>query len=77
MNYLASQYGGDVAVRSHHDSTLVPETTVYAMNLGSMSSSPVPQKEIRGSIYISGKPVSIARSVYEVVASVMIRESGF
>ncbi|UJP05607.1 MAG: HlyD family efflux transporter periplasmic adaptor subunit [Nitrosomonas sp.] len=76
LPYLASPYGGDIAVRRHHNGMLVPETTVYAIYLNNVSATAL-QKEIRGSILISGKPISIARQAYETAASVIIRESGF
>ena len=76
MTYLASQYGGDVAVKSNNDSQLVPEATAYAVHLGDVSAT-VLQQETRGDILIIGKPVSLARRAYELVVSVLIKESGF
>ncbi|PXW89760.1 putative peptide zinc metalloprotease protein [Nitrosomonas sp. Nm84] len=76
LTYLISNYGGSVATRSSKNGTFVPETTIYAVYLGNVSSS-VPQKEIKGNIFISGTPISLATRVYEMITSVFIRESGF
>lgn len=73
LTYLASQYGGDIAVRRHNNGSMVPVYGIYLNNV----SSTVPQQEIRGDILIVGKPVSVASRVYETVVSVIIRESGF
>jgi putative peptide zinc metalloprotease protein len=76
LTYLTSSYGGEVAVKVHNDGMSVPETTAYAVRLGNVS-SPVPRQEIRGNILIKGKPVSLIKRAYELVVSVVIRESGF
>ena len=76
MTYLASQYGGEVAVKSNNKGMLVPETTAYAVRLGNVSSATL-QQEMSGNILIIGKPISFANRAYELVASVIIRESGF
>lgn len=76
MTYFASQYGGEVAVKSNNDGMFVPETTAYSVRLGNVSST-VLQQEMRGNILIIGKPVSLAKRAYELVVSVIIRESGF
>jgi putative peptide zinc metalloprotease protein len=76
MTYLASQYGGDVAVKSDNDGLLVPESTAYAVHLGNISAT-VLQQETRGDILITGEPISFAKRAYELVVSVLIRESGF
>ncbi len=74
--YLTSQFGGEVAVKVHNDGMLVPETAVYAVRLSNVSSK-VPQQEIRGNIVIKGEPISLIKRAYELVISVVIRESGF
>lgn len=76
LTYLISNYGGSVATRNSKNGTFVPETTIYAVYLGNVSSS-VPQKEIKGNIFISGTPISLATRIYEMITSVFIRESGF
>ncbi|WP_244070770.1 HlyD family efflux transporter periplasmic adaptor subunit [Nitrosomonas sp. PY1] len=76
LTYLVSNYGGSVATRSGKNGTFVPEETIYAVYLDNVSSA-VPQKEIKGSILISGTPISFATRIYEMITSVFIRESGF
>lgn len=76
LTYLTSRFGGDVAVKVHNDGTSVPENAAYAIRLSNVSST-VPQQEIRGNILIKGEPVSLVKRVYELVVSVVIRESGF
>ena len=76
LDYLSYKYGGEVAVKSHNDEIFVPENTAYAIYLSNVSSDVINQ-EIRGAIYIKGEPISIFEKVYEIVASVLIRESGF
>lgn len=62
MTYFASQYGGEVAVKSNNDGMFVPETTAYSVRLGNVSST-VLQQEMRGNILIIGKPVSLAKEL--------------
>ncbi len=76
MTYFASQYGGKVAVKSNNAGVFVPEITAYAVRLGNVSST-VLQQEMRGDILIKGRPISLAKRAYELVVSVIIRESGF
>ncbi len=76
MTYLASQYGGEVAVKSNNEGMFVPENTAYAVRLGNISST-VLKQEMSGNILIIGKPISPAKRAYELVVSVIIRESGF
>jgi len=74
--YLASEYGGSVAVKEHENGKFVPASTVYDIRLNNVSSA-VPQQEIRGTIFILGQPRSLAKRAYELAVSVIIRESGF
>ncbi len=76
LAYLASPYGGEIAVKGDRDGTIVPETTAYAIRLNNVSST-VSRQEIRETILVTGKPVSVAQRIYETVFSVIIRESGF
>ncbi len=76
LPYLASHYGGDIAVKIHHNGNLVPETAAYTILLNNVSSK-VPQQEIRGKISLKGEPVSFAKRIYEFLVSAIIRESGF
>lgn len=77
--YFASLYGGEIAVREDQKQKLVPEESSYRVRLLPVGVVPVPlqDKVIRGDVYIYGKPSSFANRVYNLVASVLIRESGF
>lgn len=76
LTYFSSQYGGGVAVKAHKDGKAIPENTAYAIKLSNISSA-VPNREIRGNICIEGRPVSLIKRLYELVLSVIIRESVF
>lgn len=75
LPYLASKFGGDIAVKDHA-ALLVPKSSTYAIYLDNISTT-VPQQEMKGDILIEGKPISLARSFFEKIASVLIRESGY
>ncbi|MCP5246624.1 MAG: biotin/lipoyl-binding protein [Burkholderiales bacterium] len=76
LTYLASTYGGKVAVKHHSNGAIVPEITAYAIRLNNVTTNVIGQ-EIRGIISIKAEPVSIAERVHDLVLSVIIRESGF
>ena len=75
--YFASIYGGEVAVREDQKQKLVPEESSYRVRLLPLEFVPIRDKVVRGEVYIYGKPSSFAGRVYSLVASVLIRESGF
>jgi putative peptide zinc metalloprotease protein len=82
--YFASIYGGEIAVRQDRDSkSLVPETPVYRIRLqirgehADEEQELLPGKVIRGQVNIEGEAMSFAVRVYKIVASVLIRGSGF
>ena len=75
LPYLASKFGGGIAVKDHA-ALLVPKSSTYAIYLDNISTT-VPQQEMKGDILIEGKPISLARSFFEKIASVLIRESGY
>lgn len=64
-------------LNSKEDGTLVSWKLWFMRFIWGMCHPTGAAERNSGSIFISGKPVSIARRVYEVVASVIIRESGF
>ena len=75
--YFASSYGGEVAVREDQKQKLVPEESAYWVRLIPDTTVPIRDKVVRGVVYIYGKPSSFARRAYNLVASVLVRESGF
>lgn len=76
MPYLASVYGGKIAVRRDEEGELVPESSVYRIRLAVLN--PIsPDRVVRGVVHVAGEPRSFAKRMYDAVASVLIRESGF
>ena len=75
--YLTSLYGGDIAVRQDKNGKLVPEKSSYRVKLFPVEQVYPIDKVVKGQLYISGKPQSFISYAYDVVASVLVRESGF
>jgi putative peptide zinc metalloprotease protein len=75
---LASIYGGKVPVQFDNEQQLVPDKSVYKIRF---TISPVEDinvdKIIRGVVHIDGESESFIERLYKIVASVLIRESGF
>lgn len=75
---LASIYGGQVPVQFNDEQQLVPEKSAYKVRF---SVSPVEHikvdKVVRGVVHIEGKAESFLKRFYKMVASILIRESGF
>ena len=77
LPYLASVFGGDVPVRRDAEGTLRPETSVYRVRLEILGAPPSWNQAVRGRLHVDGRPWSVAERVWDRVASVLIRESGF
>ena len=75
--YFASIYGGEVAVRKDKDKRLVPENSIYRIRFMPLHIDEYIPRVVRGEIHIDGKPRSFAFRTYDLIASVLIRESGF
>lgn len=75
--YLASTYGGDIAVREDQKGNLVPETSVYRVRLDTEAVNPPPRQVVTGIIRARGEPLSLFDRIYRQVAAVIIREAGF
>lgn len=74
--YLASIYGGPIAVRRDEKGELVPESSVYPLRLAVLD--PIPSDQVvRGVVHVEGARRSFAKRFYDLVASVLIKESGF
>ncbi|NNE36909.1 MAG: HlyD family efflux transporter periplasmic adaptor subunit [Gammaproteobacteria bacterium] len=74
--YLASEYGGSIAVRQSSDK-LIPENSAYRVKFVPTEDLGPIDKVVVGTMYIEGHAESLLRYFYETVASVLIRESGF
>ena len=76
--YLASPYGGEIAVRPGEDGRLVPETSIYRVKFRiSDQVVEAPDQVLRGVVHVRGEPRSFAGRLFESVAAVLVRESGF
>ena len=74
--YLASVYGGDVAVRQNAAGTLSPIASVFAVRLSAKSPLALTRVE-RGTVVINARPRSFARRLFDGAAAILVRESGF
>jgi putative peptide zinc metalloprotease protein len=74
--YLASLYGGDVAVREDGHRKLKPETSVYRVTLRLVDAPPRWNQAVRGTVLVKGPRISIAQRLWRQSARVLIRESG-
>lgn len=75
--YLASTYGGSVAVRRDRDRKAVPEEAIYRVVLEPADGAPAPAQVTRGTVSIEADAASPLRRLWRAVVAVLIRESGF
>ncbi len=75
---LASLYGGKIPSLIDKDNRLVPEKSVYRVRIKvSLVENVSVEQVLRGVVHIEGKAESFLKRVYKIVASVLVRESGF
>lgn len=74
--YLASLYGGEIAVREDADHKLRPESSVYRITLRLVESPPRWNQAVRGTVLVEGPRISIAQRAWEKSVRILIRESG-
>ena len=74
--YLASTYGGPIAVREDEDG-LVPEDSLYRVKFEMLDEEVAIPRVVRGKMHIVGEPKSFAFRTYDLIATVLVRESGF
>ena len=74
--YLASVFGGPIAVREDDRGRLVPETAVYRVILAPDAAG-APERVVVGTARVEADPVSPIGRLWRTVAAVLIRESGF
>lgn len=75
--YLASIYGGAIAVRADHERKAVPEEAIYRVVLSPADGIAAPAQVTRGTVSIEAEADSPLRRLWRTVAAVLIRESGF
>lgn len=75
---LASVYGGKVPAQYDDKKQLVPDKSVYRVRFKVSAVEDIEVEQIiRGVIHIEGEAQSFIVRVYKIVASVLLRESGF
>jgi putative peptide zinc metalloprotease protein len=75
---LASTYGGKVAAQYDSEQQLVPDKSVYRVRFSISAVEDVNVEQIiRGVVHIEGGAQSFIARLYKLVASVLVRESGF
>ena len=72
--YLASRFGGGVAVREIKSGEWVPESTVYRVMLEPEGAAP--DRVLRGHVVLSGTAESLAVRAWRRIVAVAVRESG-
>ena len=75
--YFASIYGGDIAVREDKEKGLIPEDSLYRIKFEPIDNHKLIPRVVRGMMYIEGEARSFAFRTYDLIAAVLIRESGF
>lgn len=73
--YLASTYGGAIAVRKAATAKLAPSQSAFTVKLAAEAASPAQIQ--RGTAIINATPRSFAERLFEHAAVLLIRESGF
>jgi hypothetical protein len=76
LPYLASTYSGGVPVRQDARSKLIPEHSVYRVELDVTDKNPSWNQVVRGVVHVKGKGQSFMGHLWARAASILIRESG-
>ena len=75
--WLASLYGGPIAVQPDRGNALVPVEPIYRIELTADAPGMAPSKVLRATARIEAEAESLAARVWRTAASVIVRESGF
>ncbi|MEN8205459.1 MAG: site-2 protease family protein [Pseudomonadota bacterium] len=75
--FQSSIYGGDIASQEQADGTLLPNHSIYSVKLAPGKVVDTINQVQRGEVRIAGDPRSIIGRLWQSVAAVVIRESGF
>ena len=75
--YLASIFGGDVAVRKDDRGKLKTEVSMYRVRLRPREAIWDADQAVLGHVQIEGQPSSLSKRVWNYTVAVLIRESGF
>jgi putative peptide zinc metalloprotease protein len=74
--YLASIFGGDVAVRKDDKGKLKAEVSVYRVRLRPREAIMDADQAIPGHVHIDGQPSSLVKRAWDHTVAVLVRESG-
>ena len=75
--FLASNYGGDIAVRPQPDGSLVPNHATYKVQLKPPENIYITDRVLTGVVKVEGQSQSIIGRLWQTIVAVVIRESGF
>ena len=75
--FQSSIYGGDIATQEQADGTLLPNHSIYSVKLSADNAVDTVSQVLRGEVRMAGTPQSIIGRLWQSVAAVLIRESGF
>lgn len=76
LPYLASTYSGGVPVRQDARGRLIPEHSVYRVELDVTDTDPSWNQVVRGVVHVKGNGQSVMGHLWAEAASILIRESG-
>ncbi|GJL59182.1 MAG: hypothetical protein NPIRA03_20390 [Nitrospirales bacterium] len=76
LPYLASTYSGGVPVRQDAQGRLIPEHSVYRVELDVTDKDPSWNQVVRGVVHVKGSGQSVMGHLWARVASILIRETG-
>ena len=76
--YHASTFGGNIAVRQDKEQKLLPEETIFKLELSAKLPSDYPIKSVvRGQVFLEVDRKSIAHRVWTQIAIFLVKETGF
>jgi len=75
--YLASLYGGAIAVRTPAANEMIIEQSLYRIILATEDDVKRSAQVMRGSVVINGRSQSLLKRAWMQIVTVLIRESGF
>jgi putative peptide zinc metalloprotease protein len=74
---LTSPHGGSIVVRKEQNGRTVPDTAIYRVLLTPRKALPTIFRQQRGTVEIAGVRISPIARLYQRVAALLIRETGF
>ncbi len=75
--YMASLFGGDIAVREGDGQQLLTQESLYVVNITVDDDSEIPNQVLRGRVVISADAESLLNSLFRKVTALFQKESGF